>query len=150
MSTPNPEMLALKVDASGAWQPGQTVKTPGTRLAWDCLAGWVQAWETLQRRRISSTRYEQESNHIRALPLEMIAEETSPNTLYTFLEIMASNSGNRPRKGERERHPTQVRGHAVGDPHPVGHIDAGLTDREHRPPQDRRRALTHDSRPSPF
>lgn len=106
MSTPNPELLALKVDGSGTWHPGQTVKTPGTRLAWDCLAGWLQAWEILQRRRVSSTRYQQESDHVSSLPLEMIAEETNPDVLYTFLEIMASSSGSRPRKGEREGHPT--------------------------------------------
>lgn len=106
MLTPNPELPDLKADSAGTWQPGQTVKTPGTRLAWNCLAGWIQVWETLQRRRVSSNRYQQESNHIRALPVEMIAEETNPDTLYAFLEIMASNAGNRPRKGEREGHPT--------------------------------------------
>lgn len=106
MFTPNPELLALKADSAGTWQEGQTVETPGTRLAWNCLANWVQVWETLQRRRVSSNRYQQESNHIRVLPVEMIAEETNPDVLYAFLEIMASNAGNRPRKGERGGHPT--------------------------------------------
>lgn len=135
---PNSELLALKVDGSGAWQPGQPVKTPGTRLAWSCLGGWVQAWETLQRRRVSSTRYEQESNHIRALPLEIIAEETNPDTLYGFLEIMSSNSGNRPRKGERERHPTTEM--VVLANNRLPQIGA-LPYREHRRQQGLRRAL---------
>jgi hypothetical protein len=105
MFTANPELPDLKADSAGTWQQGQTVKTPETRLAWNCLADWVQVWETLQRRRVSSNRYQQESNHIRALPVEMIAEETNSDTLYAFLEIMVSNAGNRPRKGEREGHP---------------------------------------------
>ena len=79
--------------------------TPGTRLAWRCLAGWVRAWETLQHRRVSSVRDEQESNHIAALPIEMIEHEADPAVLHAFLEILSSGSGNRPRKGERETGP---------------------------------------------
>lgn len=138
MLTLNPELLALKVDAWGAWQPGQTVKTPGTRLAWDCLAGWVRAWDTLQCRRVSSTRYQQESDHVASLPLEMIAQESSPEVLYTFLEIMASNSGNRPRKGEREGHPTTEM--VVVANNRLAQVGA-LPYREHRRQLGRRRAL---------
>jgi hypothetical protein len=65
----------------------------------------------LRRRRISSTRYQQESNHIAALPLEMIEHEADPAVLYAFLEIMASNAGNRPRKGERLVPARQGHGH---------------------------------------
>jgi hypothetical protein len=93
-------------EAAQKWRPGQAITTPGTRLRWDCLTGWVEAWGALQRRRVSSTRYRQESNHIQALPPEMIEYEADPAVLYAFLEIMASNSGNRPRKGRRAGHPT--------------------------------------------
>lgn len=43
-------------EAAQKWWPGQAITTPGTRLRWDCLAGWVEVWEVLQRRRVSSTR----------------------------------------------------------------------------------------------
>jgi hypothetical protein len=84
------------------------VRTPGTRLTWSCLADWVDTWKTLQRRRVSAARYQQESAHILVLPLEMIARETDPDVLYTFLKITSSNPGNRPRRGERGGHPTTV------------------------------------------
>jgi hypothetical protein len=145
MSTLNPELLTLKVDAWGAWQPGQTVKTSGTRLAWDCLAGWVRAWETLQRRRVSSTRYQQESDHIRVLPLEMIAEEANPDVLYIFLEIMASDSGNRPRKGARLVPARQGHGHPTTEMVVVANNRLAqvraLPYREHRRRQGLRRTL---------
>lgn len=102
----DPQLLSLSAENEERWQPGQTMTTPGTRLTWRCLAGWVRAWETLQRQRVSSVRYQQESNHIAALPIEMIDREVDPAALYAFLEILSSGSGNRPRKGEREGHRT--------------------------------------------
>jgi hypothetical protein len=138
MSTPHPESPALKVGRSGTWQPGQPVKTPGTRLAWNCLAGWVQAWQTLQRRRVSSIRYQQESNHIAALLPAMVAEETNPDVLHTFLEILSSRSGNRPRKGEREGHPTTEM--VVAANNRLARMGA-LPYREHRRQQSLRRTL---------
>jgi len=87
------------------WRPGQVVTTPGTRLSWDSLAGWIAAWQKLQRRAHSSDRYWKESQHIRALPVEMIAAETDEAILYDFLDLM--NRGDaRPPKGMRTEHPT--------------------------------------------
>jgi hypothetical protein len=79
--------------------------TPGTRLSWDSLAGWIDAWQQLQGRQHSSRRYWQEDKHIRALPVEMIAAEVDEIILYDFLDLM--NSGDaRPPKGMRGEHPT--------------------------------------------
>ena len=87
------------------WRPGQVVTTPGTRLSWDSLTGWIDAWERLQRRAHSSDRYWKESQHIQALPVEMIAAEVDEIILYDFLDLM--NSGDaRPPKGMRAEHPT--------------------------------------------
>lgn len=92
------------------WRPGQVITTPGTRLSWDSLAGWIDAWQQLQGRPHSSTRYLsrrywQENQHLRALPLEMIAAEADETILYDFLDLM--NSGDaRPPKGMRAEHPT--------------------------------------------
>ena len=86
------------------WRPGKVITTPGTRLSWDSLAGWVAAWQKLQRRPHSSRRYWQENQHIRTLPVEMIAAEADKTILYDFLDLM--NSGDaRPPKGMREKHP---------------------------------------------
>ncbi|MCZ7673809.1 MAG: hypothetical protein M5U34_45165 [Chloroflexi bacterium] len=87
------------------WRPGQVITTPGTRLSWDSLAGWIDAWQQLQGRSHSSRRYWQENQHIRALPVEMITAETDETILYDFLDLM--NSGDaRPPKGMRAEHPT--------------------------------------------
>ena len=100
-----------RVQAEAAkWRPGQAITTPGTRLSWDSLAGWIDAWQQLQGRSHSSTRYRsrrywQENQHIRALPVEMITAETDETILYDFLDRM--NSGDaRPPKGMRAKHPT--------------------------------------------
>ena len=87
------------------WRPGQTITTPGTRLSWDCLAGWIVAWQQLQGRAHSSDRYWKEGQHIRALPAEMIAAETDQTVLYDFLHLMNDDNA-RPPKGMRESHPT--------------------------------------------
>jgi hypothetical protein len=90
---------------AGTWRPGQVITTPGTRLSWHCLAGWVAAWQQLQGRAHSSDRYIKESEHIRALPAEMIAVETDETILYDFLDLMNDDSA-RPSKGMRAKHPT--------------------------------------------
>ena len=104
---PAPDRSLLTVtDHEEAWRPGQGITTPGTRLRWHSLARWVEAWETIHNRRVSAIRYQQENNHIHALPLAMIAHEADPNALYAFLAVMDSDAGTRPVKGERARHPT--------------------------------------------
>jgi len=104
---PEPDRSLLTVtDDEDAWRPGQEITTPGTRLRWRSLAGWVEAWETIHNRRVSAIRYELENNHIYELPLAMIACETDPDTLYAFLTVMDSDADIRPVKGARTGHPT--------------------------------------------
>jgi hypothetical protein len=93
----------LRLEAA-RWRPGQVVTTPGTRLSWNCLAAWLAGWWKLNRRRHSSKRYWQEKEHIQALPLEMIAAEGEPDTLYELITVLNSNAA-RPPKGLREGHP---------------------------------------------
>jgi hypothetical protein len=96
----------LRLEAA-KWRPGQVVTTPGTRLSWDCLAAWFDGWWKLNRRAHSSDRYWKEKEHIRALPLEMIAAEGEPAILYDFLTVMNSNAA-RPPKGLRAGHPANA------------------------------------------
>jgi hypothetical protein len=87
------------------WRPGQVITTPGTRLSWDSLAGWIAAWQQLKGRAHSSDRYWKEGQHIRALPAEMIAAETDETVLYDLLHLMNTDNA-RPPKGMRESHTT--------------------------------------------
>ena len=106
MPIPDRSLLTVTDDNKEAWQPGQEITTPGTRLRWRSLAGWVEAWETIHNRRVSAIRYEQENKHVRALPLAMIDYEADPDALYAFLAVLDSDAGVRPVQGERAGHPT--------------------------------------------
>ena len=94
-----------RLTAAGSWRSGQVMTTPGARLSWRNLAEWMEAWKQLQRRRHSSVRYQQESDHKRALPIAMVSQETDPIVLYTFLDLM-HQANVRPPRGTREEHPT--------------------------------------------
>ena len=87
------------------WRPGQVITTPGTRLSWDSLAGWIAAWQQLQQRAHSSRRYRQEEEHQRALPVGMVTAEMDETVLYDFLALMVQGNA-RPPKGMRKNHPT--------------------------------------------
>lgn len=87
------------------WRPGQSITTPETRLAWCNLSEWIEAWNKLQNRAHSTLRYQQEAEHIRILPLEMIAAEGCEAVLYTFLEVLNQDDALPPR-GMRHKHPT--------------------------------------------
>lgn len=87
------------------WRPGQMITTPETHLTWSCLAEWLVTWNKLQNRAHSTLRYQQEAEHIRILPLEMIAAEGCEAVLYTFLEALNQDDGIPPR-GMRQKHPT--------------------------------------------
>lgn len=142
----DPQLLSLSAKNEERWRPGQTMTTPGTRLTWRCLVGWVRAWETLHRRRVSGVRYEQEFNHIGALPIEMIEHEANPAVLFAFLEILSSGSGNRPRKGEREGDRTTRMIVAAGNR--LARLGAAPY-REYRRQQRQRRKLCQVASPEP-
>jgi hypothetical protein len=87
------------------WQPGQTMTTPGTRLSFSNLTGWIAGWQQLQGRANSGARYEKEAQHLQALPPEMIAAETKEMVLYDFLSLLKEDDA-LPSKGLRAAHPT--------------------------------------------
>lgn len=92
-------------EQANKWRPGQSINTPETRLAWCNLSEWIEAWNKLQNRAHSTLRYQQEAEHVRILPLEMIAAEGCEAVLYTFLEALNQHDGIPPR-GMRHKHPT--------------------------------------------
>lgn len=89
------------------WRPGQMMTTPETRLTWSCLAGWLVAWNKLQNRAPSTLRYQQEAEHLRVLPTQMIAAEGDEAVLYTFLEALNQDDALPPR-GMRQKHATTL------------------------------------------
>lgn len=121
------------------WRPGQVIITPGTRLSWDSLAGWIAAWQQLQGRAHSSARYWKESQHIQTLPVEMITAETDENILYDFLSLMSTGDA-RPPKGMRENHPTTPL--VVGAHNRLAQLGA-VPYRQYRQHQSLRRILTN-------
>lgn len=87
------------------WRPGQVLTTPETRLSWSCLREWLVAWNKLQNRAHSTLRYQQEAEHLRALPTEMIEAEDDEAVLYGFLDALNQDDALPPR-GMRQKHPT--------------------------------------------
>lgn len=87
------------------WRPGQAIMTPETRLTWSCLHEWLTAWNKLQNRAHSTLRYQQEAEHLRALPTEMVEAEEDAAVLYAFLDALDQDDACPPR-GKRQRHPT--------------------------------------------
>lgn len=87
------------------WRPGQTITTPETRLNWSSLSEWLIAWHRLQNRAHSTLRYQQEAEHLRVLPLEMVEAEGNAAVLYAFLDALNQDDAIPPR-GMRQKHPT--------------------------------------------
>lgn len=93
------------VSATSCWTLGQSITTPGTNLSWHNLAGWINAWYQLRNRQNSSRRYRQEYEHLRALPLAMVANTMDGAILTHFMDIL-HHPNVRPPRGLRANHPT--------------------------------------------
>ncbi len=79
--------------------------TPETRLTWSSLREWLVTWNKLQNRAHSTLRYQQEAEHLRFLPTEMIEAEDDEAVLYAFLDALNQDDALPPR-GMRQKHPT--------------------------------------------
>ncbi len=81
-------------------------KTPRSRFCWRNLAEWVETARLLDSRRSSRLRNMQCDFHVRALPLKMIWDEASLETLQNTLDFLTSVSGFRqPPRGRRANAP---------------------------------------------
>ena len=78
------------------------VNTPGTRLRYTDLAGWLEGWTQLSSRRISADRYAQRAAHLAQLPDAVIAAGRPADL--DALEAIAREA--RPAPGLREGHPS--------------------------------------------
>ncbi|PZQ43185.1 MAG: hypothetical protein DI551_12590 [Micavibrio aeruginosavorus] len=82
-------------------------QTPASDLLWWNLSDWVEAARTLDARRASWRKNVQRIFHVRALPLKMVWDERSLETLQDALDLLTSlSSGFRqPPRGQRENAP---------------------------------------------
>lgn len=86
--------------------PPSLHKTPRSRLCWRNLAEWVETARLLDSRRSGRLRNMQCAFHVRALPLKMIWDEVSLETLQNVLDLLTSVSGFRqPPRGQRANAP---------------------------------------------
>lgn len=68
-------------------------QAPLTRVVWWNLAEWVDAAHALEGRKASPGKNHQRIVHIRALPLRMVWEEGSLETLQAALDLLTDGSG---------------------------------------------------------
>ncbi len=98
------ELAALKRETRKPPRPPREgdVQTPGTRLAWNTLSGWLDAWDVLARRPHTSKRHTDLAAHLEALPDRMVEEATSAqlDRLEALLALV------KPPRGQRAGHPT--------------------------------------------
>lgn len=77
-------------------------QTPRARLFWRTLADWVDAAHLIEKRNASRLKNTQCSLHVRALPLRIIWEEGSLETLQDALDLLTGFTGFRqPPRGQR-------------------------------------------------
>lgn len=82
-------------------------QTPLTRLVWWNLAEWVKTAYALEHRAASYRKNRQRIVHVRALPLKMVWEERSPETLQAALDLLTQRGSGfcQPLRGQREDAP---------------------------------------------
>ena len=82
--------------------------TPGTRLTWSSVAGWVETAHRIDRRRLSETRNRALAAHAAALPRTLIDRETHAPALEAALHLLKYGPPGlvRPPQGARAGHPT--------------------------------------------
>ena len=82
--------------------------TPGTRLTWSSVAGWVETVHRIDRRRLSEARNRALAAHAAALPRTLIDRETHAPALEAALHLLKYGPPGlvRPPQGARAGHPT--------------------------------------------
>jgi hypothetical protein len=81
-------------------------QTPRARLFWRTLADWVDIAHLLEKRNASRLKNTQCVLHVRALPLRIIWEEGSLETLQAAYDLLTGFSGFRqPPRGQRAEAP---------------------------------------------
>lgn len=81
-------------------------RTPGTRLDWRDLAGWMAATRIIGRRR-ATRRVEPWTRHVAALPVAMIARETDADLLREVRDLFLRGPSGlcQPLRGHRANAP---------------------------------------------
>ncbi len=82
-------------------------QTPRTHFVWWNLAGWVETALQLESRNASRLKNAQCALHVRALPLRLVWEEGSLETLQDALDLLTglSSGFRQPPRGQRANAP---------------------------------------------
>lgn len=91
-------LAKVKRDAAGP----DAVQTPGTNLYWSTLEQWLDVWDTIRARRTTSKKDWDLSEHLQALPDELVVQASAP-ALDRLEELLRRF---RPRRGARMGHPS--------------------------------------------
>jgi len=70
-------------------------RTPGTRLRWEGLAGWLEAWAQLGERRARAPRFAAERAHLEALELEDLERCDELQVLAELAELLRGDRARR-------------------------------------------------------
>jgi hypothetical protein len=92
-------------------------QTPGTRLCWGDLAGWIEIACRIDRRRYSAARSRALEAHASALPLTLIYAEDNADTLAKALDLLKYGPFplGRPQRGNRKNAPQTPRIMAIAN-----------------------------------
>ena len=85
--------------------PGTVVATPGTRVTWSDLRGWLDGWRAIDRRQTSAKRYEALHAHLGLLSAAVIEAADVPE-LDELERVLVEGHNVLPPRGQRAEHPT--------------------------------------------
>ena len=85
--------------------PGTVVATPGTRITWSDLRGWLDGWRAIDRRQTSAKRYEALHAHLGLLSVALIEAADVPE-LDELERVLVDGHNVLPPRGQRAAHPT--------------------------------------------
>ena len=89
----------------GGGAPGTVNATPGTRISWSDLRGWLDGWREIYGRASSSRRYETLSAHLGLLS-EAVVEASGVPELDELERVLVEGHNVLPARGKRAEHPT--------------------------------------------
>lgn len=77
--------------------------TPGTRVTFSTLAEWLDGWEEIAHRKVSSAKHEAARDHLYALPEGLVDQASNLTELAALARVLESV---RPPRGQRAGHPS--------------------------------------------
>lgn len=96
---------AARAGTTAITAPGGSVTTPGTRIAWSDLRGWLHGWREIDRRKSSARRYATLHAHLGLLS-EALVEVAEVGELDELERVLVDGHNVLPPRGQRAEHQT--------------------------------------------